>query len=656
MNCYYRLFKGKPSKESGYAPELFLGAFLFVGELGDVQCASDFIKDHVVTPKDDITFKLDFIEALKPQNAPCASLFVIFSKEQTIKFFENFILKASYQGVPPQTYGLGVSVDLSCLLREKVSAYRVFQALDNGHLHDLFLRNLLLKVARGQPVGSESQLLLDELKAYYEVRNRAMLEELGFYNKESLESVKSKRLLVKNSLLALREISLKQDIESSRIENNLGVNILVGEKDRLKFDFSFWLLRCRGLFCDIGKLKELKKSLRPLILKSDRLMVSEGFAREDTTKKTPTININKSLIVSRLQAEGIARLSAKGNVLTRQFDYKRSTSEALNYYGETISSRLILRDNIPAILKEVTSRSTLHPKYFSFGLTGRASASKPNIMGLPSSGGLRECFRARKGHIFLIADFDSVEMRVFGQVLLDVVGKSQLAEWYKRDSTYDPHSFLASHYLGIDYNEALRLKFIEDAEFKKVRSKMKAVNFGFMGGASPETIAQHLQEDMGGDIQIKEANELQSLYFKTFPEVEDYFSIIKSKLSVNGYAPAYINRCKRVIGNRDFTQLLNNHVQALASDGSMEALYRITKYGFAEFSALHKSRPVLSIHDEIIVEVKEEIASNCAYDIHYHMTSAMNSFTPDVPSAVEVRKSKVWRKGGEVITIGVNAF
>lgn len=639
MNVYFNIFR--EDKKSKISKSNF-GAFLLIGGMGPIRSLHlDFEKSltthtysHGVTKDSKDSYIYLIIESHEYDNF--LSL-VLDERLRNIFYRVNFI-------------GHSVSLGILSMMGMGINKYSAFRLFDENIIFDIKLREMILEVAEGVSISQDHdyEYSIRSLSQKYGSKLRCSLPD-HFTSEIDADKIIPMRDHILTCLRTIREIYLKQVNRDNIIKSNLGNFSLECESNRVKYDFALHIMSSRGVVVDKKSLKKIKMSLNSGVIDADKKMVDEHFAVEKMNKSEFSILIDEKSIEARLVADGVARRSSNGKILKKSFDLLRSSSDALKSFSEQTNNRIVLRQVIPSILKSMGKKNTLYPNFVSFSTTGRAYSYEPNIMGIPTKGGVRESFQARSGYTFIIADYDSVEMRVFAQVLLDTVGKSKLAEQYQANTSFDPHSLLASCYLNISYEEGLRLKSMNDSNFIKARKQMKALNFGFMGGASYETIALSLQESFGGEIKTEESIKLGNLYFEVFPEVKEYFSFVRSELGESYISNAFIDRSKMLIGKRNFNQMLNNYVQSLASDGSLTALYNITRKGFSKMSPLFETRPLISIHDELVIEVKKDLALETSKAIKIEMESSMNRYTPNVPSSVETRQSDNWTKLGVLI-------
>jgi hypothetical protein len=109
-----------------------------------------------------------------------------------------------------------------------------------------------------------------------------------------------------------------------------------------------------------------------------------------------------------------------------------------------------------------------------------------------------------------------------------------------------------------------------------------------------------------------------------------------------------IPQSQRKRGRVSFTQACNTPFQGLASDGAKEALFHVALECFADSSSpLYDSRPVVFIHDEIIIESPEHKAQAAAKRLKQVMISAMQTFCPDTPIEASPTLMRLWSKNAE---------
>ena len=237
---------------------------------------------------------------------------------------------------------------------------------------------------------------------------------------------------------------------------------------------------------------------------------------------------------------------------------------------------------------------------------------------------------------------------MLSQVLLDHIGRSRLAELYQEDPGFDPHTYMATRKLQISYEEGKRRKAAGDKELKNMRQLMKCCNFGFPGGMASRTFIE-FAKGYGVKVTQTEADDLKQFFFSQFPEIKAYLGRIGTR--VNNYeGQGYIHRAQRFSANRRFCQLANLYFQGLAAEGGLVAFARVSEAAYTqEDSPLYGTRPVLFVHDEIILETPLHLAHDAAMELKRLMEESMSIFTPDIPSLAEPALATRWWKGAEPV-------
>jgi DNA polymerase-1 len=226
--------------------------------------------------------------------------------------------------------------------------------------------------------------------------------------------------------------------------------------------------------------------------------------------------------------------------------------------------------------------------------TGRISSTEPNLQNIPVRMELgreiRKVFVPKEGCIFVDADYSQIELRV----LAHMSGDSRLINAYKQAE--DIHAITASEVFHIPLNEVTSLQ----------RRNAKAVNFGIVYGISSFGLSEGLS------ITRKEASEYIEKYFETYPGVKTFLDGLVTKAKESGYAVSMFGRRRPVpeLKSSNFMQrsfgervAMNSPIQGTAADIIKIAMIRVDqalkKQGL-------KSRIVLQVHDELLIEAYQE--------------------------------------------------
>lgn len=242
--------------------------------------------------------------------------------------------------------------------------------------------------------------------------------------------------------------------------------------------------------------------------------------------------------------------------------------------------------------------------------TGRISSTEPNLQNIPMRMELgrliRKVFVPRSGYVFTDADYSQIELRV----LAHMSGDEQLIEAYRSDA--DIHRITAAKVFHTPFEEVTDLQ----------RRNAKAVNFGIVYGISSFGLSQDLS------ISRKEASQYIEEYFKTYPKVKEFLDREVENAKENGYSVTMFGRRRPVpeLKSSNFMQrsfgervAMNAPIQGTAADIIKIAMIRVWKRLKEENL---KSRLILQIHDELLVETAEDEESLVADIMEKEMKNA----------------------------------
>ncbi len=331
----------------------------------------------------------------------------------------------------------------------------------------------------------------------------------------------------------------------------------------------------------------------------------------------------------------------------------------------------------------VIARGTRVPINVHYDLikkTLRKSAYDPNLQNLPRGGRSRECFIARLGHVLCSVDQPSLELVTLAQNHLWMFGHSALAEILR--SKKDPHVMLASNLLGILYEEGYAKYKAKDPRMKLLRQAAKPVNYGLGGGMGFEKLVIHARQPGNGGVRFcivdgaercgiekyfakklgrplctrcaEIAAEFRNAWHRMIPEMKDYFDFVSAETEtpddalIECWGPE--GEPTLYVRGRYFSQAANLRFQGLAARMMKDALWRVSKSCYVEEdSPLYGCRPNLDVHDELIVEMPEDLSHAAAIEQARLMTEAARYWCPDVPCEPEPAIMRRWFKSAEKV-------
>lgn len=240
-----------------------------------------------------------------------------------------------------------------------------------------------------------------------------------------------------------------------------------------------------------------------------------------------------------------------------------------------------------------TSDERIHTTFEqTVGATGRLSSVDPNLQNIPNRNAagreIRGVFVPGEGYEALMScDYSQVELRI----MADLSDDEALIEAFR--SGADFHKYVAS----------MVYKLPVDQITGDQRSHVKAMSYGLAYGLSTYGLAQQLK------IAPREAEALKNRYFDTFGKVHDYLESLVANAREKGYTETIFGRRRyfpalhstnRVAREAAERAALNAPIQGSAADIMKIAMIR-AEQTLAE--AHVKSRIILQIHDELVVEI-----------------------------------------------------
>ena len=257
--------------------------------------------------------------------------------------------------------------------------------------------------------------------------------------------------------------------------------------------------------------------------------------------------------------------------------------------------------------------------------TGRISCTDPNLQNLPSHEGegknIKKSFKAKEGYVYIDADYSQIELRVLAHISKD----ETMIKAFKNDE--DIHREVASKVFGVPITKVT----------KEQRSNAKAVNFGIIYGITAFGLSQQLK------IGRKEAQSYIDNYLKKYGGIKEFMDGIVKKAEEEGFVETLFGRRRyvpelksnnyvvRQFGTR---VAMNTPIQGTAADIMKIAMNKV----FDGLKGLD-AKVVLQVHDELILEVKEEQKEKAKEILKSSMENAVKL---DVPLKVELSEGKTW--------------
>ena len=260
--------------------------------------------------------------------------------------------------------------------------------------------------------------------------------------------------------------------------------------------------------------------------------------------------------------------------------------------------------------------------------TGRISSTEPNLQNIPVrlelGRELRKVFIPTNDEfVFLDADYSQIELRV----LADMADDETLINAFKEGQ--DIHRLTASQVLNIPFEDVTSLQ----------RSNAKAVNFGIVYGIG----AFSLSQDLG--ITRKEAEEYIESYFHKYPNIKIYMDTTIKNAKENGYVSTIFGRRRPMpeLSSSNFVQrsfgervAMNMPIQGSAADIIKIAMVKVHD---ALIKNNLKSRLILQVHDELLIETHKDEIDAVSKLLKENMENAVHL---KVPMVADVKIGRSW--------------
>lgn len=480
---------------------------------------------------------------------------------------------------------------------------------------------------------SIAQYLIDTTSSNFEPSDIALI----YFNK----TIKSKEDLLGKGKKAITYLDIEKDSLDSYFSDILMTIILSKDimKDKIKklemndLFYNIEMPLCEvlasmeyeGFYVDIFKLKELDM----VFSKEIDELTKEIYSY---TKDEFNINSPKQLGVILFEELGLKVIkktktgySTSIEVLEKLLNDHPIIKNIIDYRHITkLKSTYV--DGLSKIINPKTNR--IHSSFNqTITTTGRISSTEPNLQNIPVRMKLgreiRKVFIAKENHKLVDADYSQIELRLLAHISDD----EHMKEAFVNEE--DIHAMTASKV----FNKPL------DEVDSYLRGQAKAVNFGIVYGISDFGLSKNL------NIPVKVAKEYIKNYLEKYPNIKKYMDDIVNKAKEDGYVTTILNRRRYIpeINSSNFIMknlgkrlAMNTPIQGGAADIIKIAMVNV--YNRLKKENL-KSRLILQVHDELIIEAIEEEVEFVKEILKQEMENAINL---NVPLTVDLSEGNSW--------------
>ena len=288
-------------------------------------------------------------------------------------------------------------------------------------------------------------------------------------------------------------------------------------------------------------------------------------------------------------------------------------------------------DALPELVNPEDGR--VHTSFNQAGaVTGRLSSSNPNLQNIPVRTELgrrvRGAFIAPKGSVLMSADYSQVELRILAHVSQDANMLQAFA------NGEDIHAATAALLFNVPIDQVT----------KDMRRLGKTINFGVVYGISDWGVAGRTE------LSLEESRKLIQAYNEKYAGVKAYMERTKAMAREKGYVESLLGRRRYFpelssgrrlpigVKNQAEREAINMPIQASAADIIKIAMVRLhDALGKKKF----KSKMILQVHDELVLESPQNEVDEVAPLVHEIMCGA---YRLDAPLEVEVKIGSNWQE------------
>ncbi len=380
----------------------------------------------------------------------------------------------------------------------------------------------------------------------------------------------------------------------------------------------------RGIELDIEQLKKLGEKLSDRI--SDYEQEIYGYADQEFNIASPAqlsdILYTKLNLPTEFVKKGKTGVySTAANELERLKDLHPIINK-ITQYREVTKLKNTYVDTLPS---QVDQDSRVHTTYnMATAPTGRLSSVDPNLQNIPIRTSLgreiRKAFVAKKGHMFVSADYSQFELRLAAYLAND----KGLMKIFN-DGT-DVHTVTAAQVFGIP----------EDKVDKEHRRAAKVVNFGIIYGMSPHGLS------VATGMTVAEAKDFIDKYFELRRPLLDYMNLLKTQAKEKGYVETLFGRRRPtpdakssnyIVRSAAERAAINMPIQGTEADLMKMAMVKL------DDKLDDDCQQLLQVHDSVLVECPKQKAEAVSALMKETLE---NVYRLPVKLAVDVHMSRDW--------------
>lgn len=331
----------------------------------------------------------------------------------------------------------------------------------------------------------------------------------------------------------------------------------------------------------------------------------------------------QSVLFDKLKIEYSGKKGTSIEVLNEISD----KHEVVNYIIRYRKISKLISTYLDGMLNYVQSDGKIHTTFMQRSTsTGRLSSREPNLQNLPirddEGRALRKMFSSSFSNGTIIsADYNQIELRLMANFSGD---ENMIADYL---SGKDIHTATASKIFNVPISEVN----------SSMRRVAKSVNFGIIYGISAFGLSQNIKTSQ------KEASQFIKKYMEIYPKVKIYGDECIKKAREKGYVSTIMGRVRHIPDINSSNHVMRAFAERVAKNmplqGSASDIIKIAMIRVFDRlkSEKLKSKLILQIHDELVIDCVENESSKVKKILKEEMESVINL---TVPLLVEVNEGK----------------
>ena len=365
-----------------------------------------------------------------------------------------------------------------------------------------------------------------------------------------------------------------------------------------------------GMAVDKNQLNELGEKFKNIITNLEK-EIFELAGEEFNINSPKQLGV---ILFEKLELPVIKKTktgySTNADVLEKLRD-KHKIIDKITEYRQIVKLNSTYVEGLTNIINPISGR--IHSSFNqTITTTGRISSTEPNLQNIPvkteMGREIRKVFIADGDCKLVDSDYSQVELRV----LAHMSGDEHMIEAFQNH--IDIHSKTASQIFNVSVDEV----------DSKQRSEAKAINFGIVYGKTDFGLSQDL------NIPVPKAKAYIESYFANYDKIKVFMDDAIKNATDSGYALTIFNRRRYIpeinssnfmVRNQGKRFAMNAPIQGSAADIIKIAMVNV--YNRLKDEQL-KSRLILQVHDELIVEAVEEEIDKVCKIVKEEMESAVN--------------------------------